>query len=299
MSLEPTRRTVRTPSLDLACEEYGEPTGRPIVLLHGFPYSPRAYGAVAPELAAKGMRVIAPFLRGFGPTRFLDPGKIRSGEQAALGQDLLDLIAALQLERPLVAGFDWGGRAACIAAATAPDIVRGLLTCANYNIMGQPITQPLPPALEHKTWYQYLLHTDRGRDMLAHNRRDFCKYLWQSWSPTWSFDDATFEASAQHFDNPDFVDTVLHSYRHRYGLVAGDPAYAALAAKLVDQPSINIPAVLLWADQSFLPPVSERDLQRFVGPFVYREMKSVGHNPPQESPAAFVDAILALDQMAH
>lgn len=287
-----------TPSLTIGYEELGPKDGRPVVLLHGFPYSPRAYDEVAPALAAEGMRAVVPYLRGYGPTRFRDPSRIRSGEQAALGQDLLDLIAVLKLERPLVVGYDWGGRAACIAAAVAPDIVRGLVTCAAYNIFGPPTLAPLSPEKEHNMWYQYYFHTHRGRTMLTQNRRDFCRYLWRLWSPSWKFDDVIFEASAQYFDNPDFVEVVLHSYRHRFYLVPGDPELADLAKRLEQRPDITVPAILLWSDQGLAPPVSQRDRERFTGGLVYREIIGAGHSPPQETPQIVVDAILELDRTA-
>lgn len=291
-------RSVETSVLSIAYEEHGSQNAKPVVLLHGFPYSPRAYDEVGPALADLGFRTIAPYLRGYGPTRFLDSKRIRSGEQAALGQDLLDLIAVLGLEQPLVVGYDWGGRAACIAAAVAPDSVRGLVTCAAYNIFGPPVLAPLSPAFEHFLWYQYYFHTHRGRYMLEQNRRGFSRYLWELWSPTWDFDDATFEASARELDNPDFVDVVLHSYRHRFALVPGDPELAELAALCESRPDIDVPTVLLRGTEGIAPPVSARDRERFTGPFVYRDLPGVGHSPPQEAPMSLVDAVIELDEMA-
>jgi pimeloyl-ACP methyl ester carboxylesterase len=291
-------RTIETSTLSLAYEEHGAEDGRPVLLMHGFPYSPRAYDEVAPALAAQGFRAIVPYLRGYGPTRFLDPKRIRSGEQAALGQDLLDLIAGLKLERPLVVGYDWGGRAACIAAAVAPQIVRGLLTCGAYNMFGPPVTTPGPPAKEHNMWYQYYLHMPRGRYMLNDHRREFCRYLWEQWSPRWKFDDATFDATARYFDNPDFVDVVLHSYRHRFGLVPGDPALADLGRQVEQRPDITVPTILVRGDHGLASSVSERDRARFTGPFLYREAPGAGHSPPQETPAVIVQAILDLDKMS-
>ncbi len=225
ISSAPRTRIVPTPTLAVACEERGPEDGEPVVLLHGFPYDPRCFDQVAPRLAAEGYRVIAPYLRGYGATRFRDPGTMRSGQQAALARDLLDLLDALALPRAALMGFDWGGRAACIVAALWPERVRCLVTGAGYNVQDIARTRlPLPPEEEHRLWYQYYLHSERGRAGLAADRRAFCRYLWRLWSPTWTEGPALFDATAPSFDNPDFVDVVVHSYRHRFGLVPGDPA---------------------------------------------------------------------------
>ena len=245
---------VATSSLSIAYEEHGPADGLPVVLLHGFPYSPRADDAVAPILTARGLRVIVPYLRGFGPTHFLAADRMRSGEQAALGSDLIEMIIALNLDRPVVAGYDWGGRAACVTAAVRPELVRGLVTGGGYNLFAPPVTEPLPPEVEHVLWYQYYLHTERGRLMLERNRRGFCRLLWTLWSPQWSFSDETFTESAKSLESPDFVEVVLHSYRHRNGLVAGDPALEHLAGRLEnEQPAINVPAISLYGDAGSLP----------------------------------------------
>lgn len=288
-------RTVVTSSLSLAYEDHGAADGLPVVLLHGFPYSSRAYDAVVPILTGRGLRVIVPHLRGFGATRFLDANALRSGEQAALGSDLIEAILALGLDRPLVAGYDWGGRAACISAAIQPDLVRGLVTGGGYNLFGQPAPDPLPPEVEHALWYQYYLHTERGRAMLETNRRGFCRLLWRLWSPLWSFDDATFAASAAAFDNPDFVDVVLHSYRHRAGLVAGEPALRDLAGRLErEQPAIPVPTIALYGESGQLPADPARQRDRFTGRWECRMLPGIGHNIPQEAPAAFAEAVCDL-----
>ena len=288
---------VATSSLSIAYEEHGPADGLPIVLLHGFPYSPRAYDAVAPLLTARGLRVIVPYLRGFGPTHFLAADTMRSGEQAALGSDLIEMIIALNLDRPVVAGYDWGGRAACVTAAVRPELVRGLVTGGGYNLFGPPVTEPLPPEVEHVLWYQYYLHTERGRLMLERNRRGFCRLLWTLWSPQWSFSDATFTESAKSLESPDFVEVVLHSYRHRNGLVAGDPALEHLAGRLEnEQPAINVPAISLYGDAGLLPATAahERDRGRFLYRWECRTLKGVGHNLPQEAPTDFAEAVLDL-----
>ena len=211
--------------LNVAYLDTGPAHGPPVLLMHGFPYDIHAYAEVVPMLTAKGCRVIVPYLRGYGETRCVDAATPRSGEQAALGADLLALMDALALPRAVLAGYDWGGRAACVVAALWPQRCTGLVSYNSYNIQHiANAMQPLPPDGERRLWYQYYFHSDRGRAGLAAQRRALCKLLWQTWSPTWAFDDATFERSAVAFDNPDFVDVVIHSYRHRFGLVPGDPA---------------------------------------------------------------------------
>jgi pimeloyl-ACP methyl ester carboxylesterase len=281
--------------LNIAYEEHGPADGIPAVLLHGFPYDPRTYDAVAPALAAAGIRAIVPYLRGYGPTRFRDPATPRSGEQAALGMDLVALIEALKLDRPVVAGYDWGGRAACVAAALRPDLVRGLVSCGGYNMFGPPITGPVDPEFEHKLWYQYYLHMHRGRMMLVQNRRGFCGLLWKLWSPTWDFSPETFEASAVSFDNPDFVEVVLHSYRHRSGLVPGDPALAGIATRLEqERPSIAVPTIVLHGEDGLAPPAMSADRSRFTASWELRTIPGIGHNLSQEAPEAMAHAVIDL-----
>lgn len=288
-------RQVVTSRLSVAYEEHGPPDGIPAVLLHGFPYAPRTYDAVVPILVGRGLHVIVPYLRGFGPTRFLDAEAVRSGEQAALGTDLVETVTALGLDRPIVAGYDWGGRAACVATAIRPDLFRGLVTGGGYNLFGPPATQPLAPEVEHALWYQYYLHTERGRAMLETNRRGFCRLLWKLWSPKWQFSDETFEQSAESLDSPDFVEVVLHSYRHRSGLVVGDPGLHELAARLEqEQPAISVPAIALYGDAGLLPPAPDRDRGRFLSHFESRTLSAIGHNLPQEAPEAVAAAILDL-----
>jgi len=228
-------RTITAGPLEIAYEENGPPDGWPCVLGHGFPYDVHAYADAAPILAAAGARVIVPCLRGFGPTRFLAEATPRSGEQAALGADLLALMDALRIERAVLAGYDWGGRAACVVAALWPERVQALVSGNSYNIQNIARAQePAPPEEEAALWYQYYFHSERGRRGLERNRRAVARLLWRMWSPNWAFDEATFERTAGAFDNPDFVAVVIHSYRHRYGLVLGDPAYAAIEARLAD-----------------------------------------------------------------
>lgn len=291
-------KTVTAGVLNVAYEEIGPEDGFPVLLLHGFPYDAHAYDDVARQLAAKGLRCIVPFLRGYGPTRFLSADTPRSGEQAALGADLLALMDALSIESAILGGYDWGGRAACIVAALWPARVRGLVSCgAGYNIQNiAKAGAPVSPEEEFRYWYQYYFHSERGRAGLAANRREFCRLLWRLWSPTWVFDDETFERSAEAFDNPDFVEVVIHSYRHRFGGIAGDPAFAEIEARLAKQPDITVPAIVLQgADDGVDPPhTADRDAAHFSAHYERRILAGVGHNLPQEAPGAFAEAVLSL-----
>ena len=288
---------VRTSTLDVAYEESGAAAGVPVFLMHGWPYDPRCYDEVIPPLAAAGCRIIVPYLRGFGATRFLAAETPRSGQQAALGNDLRELMDALAIERAVLAGYDWGGRAACIVAALWPDRVRGLVTVNSYNIQNIAVAmRPVEPAQEHRLWYQYYFHNERGRAGLDANRRAFCRLLWALWSPLWAFDDPTFERSAVSFDNPDFVAVTIQSYRHRFGFAAGDPALDAIEALLAAQPEIAVPTIALQGDADGVhpPDASAKHAAYFSGPYQRRVLPRIGHNPPQEAPQVFADAILEL-----
>ncbi len=288
---------VRAGVLDVAYFEAGPTDGPPVLLMHGFPYDVHTYAGVAPILAARGCRVIVPYLRGFGPTRFVDAATPRSGEQAALGADLLALLDALAIPRAVLAGYDWGGRAACVVAALWPERCAGLVSFNSYNLQNIARSMvPDTPENEHRLWYQYYFHGERGRAGLAADRRGLCKLLWKLWSPTWRFDDATFERSAAAFDNPDFVDVVIQSYRHRFGLAAGDPSYAGIEARLAAQPAITIPAITFdGEDDGVRPPADAAAHARsFTGPRSHRLVPGVGHNMPQEVPQVFADAVLEL-----
>ena len=284
--------------LEVAYLETGPSDGAPVILLHGFPYDVHAYDAVAERLTAAGRRCIVPYLRGYGPTRFLAVDTPRSGQQAALGADLLALMDALKIPSVVLAGYDWGGRAACIVAALWPDRVRGLVSSGSgYNIQDIAIAgNPLAPEQEYRFWYQYYFHSERGRAGLAVNRREFCRLLWRLWSPSWAFDEATFERSAAAFDNPDFVDVVIHSYRHRFGGISGDPALDAIERRLAAQPDIAVPSIVLQgADDGVDPPEAvDNDAPHFKGPYERRTIPGAGHNLPQEVPMEYADAVLAL-----
>ncbi len=287
-------RHTRTEFLAIAYEEAGPPDGPPTILLHGFPYDPHAYDAAAAALAELGWRVITPYLRGYGPTCFLSTDTMRSGQQASLGLDLLALMDALGLQRAVLAGYDWGGRAACVVAALQPERVRGLVSCGGYNIQDiGAAAAPYPPEAEYRLWYQYYFHGERGRAGLTQDRRAVCRLLWRLWSPSWAFDDATFERSAAAFDNPDFVDVVLHSYRHRFALVPGDPVADAWERLLAAQPPIAVPSIVLHgADDGVSPPSSsEQHGRHFTSAYERRVIAGAGHNLPQEVPGAMVAAI--------
>jgi len=286
--------TIRTATVEIAYEESGRPEGRPVILLHGFPDDVHAYDGVAPRLAAAGWRVFVPYLRGYGPTRFLSGETQRSGQQAALGRDLADFIAALGLERAALAGYDWGGRAACIVAALWPERVTGLVTMGGYNIQNIAASgNPAPPAAEYRYWYQWYFQTERGRAGLAANRRPLCRLLWELWSPNYRFDDATYELTAASFDNPDFVEVVIQSYRHRYGAAPGDPALEAIEAQLAQQPPISVPTISLHGECDGVSPPDrlERHARHFTGPYQNRVIPVAGHFLPREAPEAVVDAL--------
>ena len=291
-------KTITAGVLDVAYRDIGPADGAVVILLHGFPYDVHAYDEVTERLVGAGRRCIVPFLRGFGATRFVATDTLRSGEQAALGTDLLALMNSLAIPNAVLAGYDWGGRAACIVAALWPDRARGLVSSGNgYNIQNIPKAGiPAAPEEEYRFWYQYYFHSERGRAGLTVNRHELCRLLWRLWSPTWDFDDATFARSAAAFANPDFVDVVIHSYRHRFGGIAGDPALEPVESRLAGQPDITVPSIVLQgAEDGVDPPgTTDNDAPHFSGPYERRTVADAGHNLPQEAPAAFADAVLAL-----
>jgi pimeloyl-ACP methyl ester carboxylesterase len=295
--MAPAIKHARTSVLDIAYEESGPADGTPVFLMHGFPYDPRSYDNVVPLLTAQGCRTIAPYLRGYGPTRFLSDATMRSGEQAALGNDLKELMDALKIERAFLCGYDWGGRACCIVSALWPERVRGLVTGAGYNM--HDVAGSVKPAnaeQEHRAWYVYYFHTERGRAGLTQNRREIAKLLWKLWSLERTFDEAEFARSAPSFDNPDFVEVVIHSYRVRYGYVAADPSLAEIERKLAAQPPITVPTIALHGtgDGISPPAVSESHAKYFTGPYGRRLVPRAGHAMPQDAPRETADAVMTL-----
>jgi pimeloyl-ACP methyl ester carboxylesterase len=292
--LEPLRN-VEAGVLDIAYYEAGPPDGPVVMLLHGFPYDIHSYVDVAPRLAARGCRAIVPYLRGYGATSFRDKATPRSGEQAAVGADLVALMDALGVRRAVFAGYDWGGRAACVAAALWPERCTGLVSVNGYLI--QDIARamvPAKPEREVPLWYQYYFQLERGRAGLSANRREIARILWQQWSPNWHFDDATFERTAAAHDNPDYVDVAIHSYRHRFGLADGDPQYADLQRRLAALPAITVPAITLDGDADGVVPATDGTAQasKFTGRRSHHVIPRAGHNLPQEDQEAFVAAVM-------
>jgi pimeloyl-ACP methyl ester carboxylesterase len=290
-------KTVRTPILQIGYQDFGPADGPVVVLLHGWPSDVHDYDEVAPPLAEAGFRVLVPWLRGFGPTRFLDPAMPRSGQQAALGADLRDFMDSLSIPSAILAGYDWGGRAACVAAALWPARVAALVAITGYAIQDiAGAARPGSAEQEYRYWYQWYFHTDRGRAGLTANRAEIARLLWRLWSPNWAFDDATFQVTAGSFDNPDFVDVTIQSYRHRYGNAPGDPACDALEAALAAQPPITVPTIVLHgeADGVSAPAGSIARDYLFAGRMERRLIPGAGHFLSRESPKDVVAAVMGL-----
>jgi pimeloyl-ACP methyl ester carboxylesterase len=296
-----TTRSVQTPVLNIAYEDSGDPRGFPVVLLHGFPDDVRAFDEVAPPLAKAGYRVLVPYLRGCGPTRFRDASAPRMAEQAAIGQDLIDFADALGLKQMAVAGYDWGGRAAAIAAALHPERVRAAVIIGGYtiqNVFGPQ--QPAPPEVEREFWYQWYFNTERGRAGLAANRRNLCKLLWQTWSPGWRFSDEEYNRTAPSFDNPDFVEVVIHSYRHRLGNAPGEERFKEMEQRLAQRPKIAAPSILLYGATDPLarpgPDVTPAERAVFPALVARRVVPGAGHFLPRVKPETVSSALLELLQ---
>ncbi len=295
------RDTIRTDTQEIAFEAHGPPDGAPVILLHGFPDDPRTWDGVV-ALADGGWRVLVPWLRGYGPTRFLRPDTPRSGQQAALGADLLGFMDALGIRRASLVGYDWGGRAACIVSALWPERVRALVSMTGYNIQDiAAASRPASADQELRYWYQWYFHTERGRAGLAANRHDICRLLWGLWSPNWAFDDATYAATAPSFDNPDFVEVVIQSYRHRYAAAPGDPALEPIEARLAALPPIGVPTINLHgaADAVTTPGSSERHARHFTGFYERRVIPRAGHFLPREAPESVIAALHTLNAAAY
>lgn len=290
-------RRVQAGPLHVAYYELGPATGPTVLLLHGFPYDIHSFIDVAPMLASRGARVIVPYLRGHGATTFVDATTPRAGQQGAIGDDVIQLMNALRIDRAVLAGYDWGGRAACVAAALWPERCAGLVSVNSYLI--QDIAgagSPIGPMIESGLWYQYYFQTERGRKGLTANRGEVARVIWTRNSPNWHFDETTLARSVKAFDNADYVEIVLHSYRHRLGLAPGVPAYEAIERRLAALPAITVPAITLDGDADGVVPATDgrSSARKFTGPRDHRVIPRVGHNLPQEAPEAFAKAVLGL-----
>jgi len=275
--------------------EAGPADGPAVVLLHGWPYDIHSFADVTPALAAAGYRVIVPFVRGYGTTRFLSGGTPRNGQQAVLAADVIALMDGLEIEKAVLGGFDWGARSADVVAALWPDRCQALVSVSGYLIGSQAANEaPLPPRAEYTWWYQYYFATERGRAGYGTYRRDFSKLIWQLASPKWAFDDATFARSAAAFDNPDHVTIVIHNYRWRLGLAAGEPQYDGLERRLAGAPGIAVPTITLEGDANGAPHLDASAYgHKFSGKYEHRVIEGgVGHNLPQEAPRAFAQAVV-------
>ncbi|WP_176594661.1 alpha/beta hydrolase [Sphingobium sp. EM0848] len=291
----PSMERITAGVLDVSYVAAGPLDGPPVLLLHGWPYDIHAFDEVMPMLAAQGFRAIAPYLRGHGPTRFLSTETMRNGQPAALAMDALKLMDALKIERAVLAGFDWGGRTADIVAALWPERVKGLVAVSGYLIGNQAAgKQPLAPEAELQWWYQFYFATERGRLGYERNSRDFNRLIWKLASPQWKFDDATFNRSAQAFDNPDHVAIVIHNYRWRLGLVDGERQYDAIEQRLAAAPAIGVPTITMEGDANGAPhPLPSAYRAKFTGKYEHRAITGgIGHNLPQEAPRDFAQAII-------
>ncbi|MGZ0715208.1 alpha/beta fold hydrolase [Pseudomonas palleroniana] len=286
--------------LEVAYAEVGPANGQAVILLHGWPYDIDSYANVAPLLAAKGYRVLIPYARGYGDTRFLSDKTLRNGEPAALAQDVIDFMDALKIQQAVLGGYDWGARSADIVSALWPERVKALVSVSGYLIGNQAAGKnPLPPKAELQWWYQFYFATERGAAGYQNNTRDFAKLIWQTASPQWQFDDATFNRSAQGLDNPDHVAITVFNYRWRLGLVQGEAQYAALEQQLAASPSIGVPTITLEGDANGAPhPQPEDYAKRFTGKYQFRQVNGgIGHNLPQEAPEAFARAVVDADHL--
>ncbi|QGN38060.1 alpha/beta fold hydrolase [Klebsiella oxytoca] len=286
--------------LNIGYVDLGPRDGQAVILLHGWPYDIHSYAVVAPELAQKGYRVIVPYLRGYGTTRFVSPTTPRNGQPSAMAKDIVNLMDALHIKQADLAGFDWGARTADIVAALWPERVKSLVSVSGYLISSQQIGEkPLPPQAELSWWYQFYFATPRGEAGYRQNTHDFAKFIWHQASPGWRFSDAQFAQSAQALDNPDHVSVTISNYRWRLGLEKGEAKYSAYEQKLAAQPTIGVPTITIEGDNNGAPhPAPESYRAKFTGKYQHREFKgNIGHNPPQEAPQAFVQAIVDADRL--
>lgn len=283
--------------LNIGYAEAGSANGAPVILLHGWPYDIYSYVDVVPVLAAAGYRVIVPYLRGYGTTRFLSADTFRNGQQSVVAVDIIALMDAMKIEKAVLGGFDWGARTVDVMAALWPERCKAIVSVSGYLITNLAANQrPLPPAAELGWWYQYYFATERGVAGYSENRHDFNKLIWKLASPKWNFDDATFERSASSFDNPDHVSIVIHNYRWRLSLVKGDPQYDDLEQKLSGAPVISEPTITIASDFDGAASDGAAYRKQFSGRYEHRILKDIGHNVPQEAPQAFAQAIVDVDR---
>ncbi|THD76257.1 MAG: alpha/beta hydrolase [Phenylobacterium sp.] len=294
-SFGPVRQVDAGP-LNIGYVDMGPAGGPPAILLHGWPYDIHSFADAAPLLAAKGYRVIVPYLRGFGSTRFLNADTFRNGQPSVFALDTVALMDALKIDKAVIAGFDWGTRTADIVALLWPERCKALVSISGYTA-GVPTATPQPPDVERQWWYEFYFATEQGRAGYARNRHDFAKLIWKLASPKWAFDDATFDRSAVAFENPDHVDITIHNYRWRQGLVKGEARYDALEARLAPAPVIKVPTIVLEGDANGAPHLPDDKLyrQKFVGRYAFRMLPGIGHNLPQEAPQAFAQAVIDVD----
>lgn len=282
--------------LNIGYTEAGSSDGTPVILLHGWPYDIHSYEEVVPMLTAKGYRVITPYLRGFGTTRFLSDKTMRNGQQSAVASDIITLMDALKIDKAIVGGFDWGARTADVMAALWPERVKGLVSVSGYLITNlEANKKPLPPAAELGWWYQYYFSTERGEKGYKDNTYDFNKLIWKIASPLWNFDKATYDQTAQSFNNPDHVAIVIHNYRWRLSLAKGETKYDALEKKLFTRPVITVPSITISSDFDGAAIDGKAYADRFTGKYSHKILKGIGHNVPQEDPKSFADAIVEVD----
>jgi pimeloyl-ACP methyl ester carboxylesterase len=292
-------KQINAGTLSVGYAEAGPANGAPVILLHGWPYDIHTYVDVAPLLAAQGYRVIVPYLRGYGSTRFLSSATRRNGQQSAVAVDVIALMDALKMQSAVIGGCDWGARTACIVAALWPERAKALVSVSGYLIGSQAAGKtPLPPSAELQWWYQYYFATERGRAGYEKYRRDFARLIWQTASPKWAFDDATFERSAAALDNPDHVAIAIHNYRWRLGIAEGEAKFDALEKQLAQSPTIAVPTITLEGDANGAPhPEPGAYAKKFSGRYAHRTLAGgIGHNLPQEAPQAFADAIVEVDR---
>ncbi|MFT4202282.1 MAG: alpha/beta hydrolase [Chitinophagaceae bacterium] len=290
-------KRIETDLLEIGYRDYGNANDIPVILLHGFPYDINAFNETSEILSKNGCRVLTPFLRGFGETKFKSELTMRSGQQAALAHDIIDFMNALHIDKAIIGGYDWGGRASCIVSALWSERILGLVSVGGYTIQNiEASKEPSFPNFEQLYWYQYYFHSERGRKGLEKYRKELCKILWSDWSPNWKFDNNTYEVTAQSFENSDFVDVVIHSYRHRYALVGGDKRYDETEKRLADLPAIRVPTIVLDPGSDGVVPLigNEDDSEYFIGKYKRKILQGIGHNLPQEAAADFAEAILEL-----